>query len=150
MTIEKVKHDLISALVAYVVALLALLLWPNRQAADQNLVYLTGLAILIVVGTSVDWVAFKWRPSRPNFDLLAFVTQTRPRAPKPRGRNWIPGVLGMVAALTVASFLRTAAAPDWGITAFAIGIPLLFGGSAASNSLWALAARPGSSATPRL
>ncbi len=149
MTIEKVKHDIIDASVAYGVSILALLLWPNRHGTDQNIVYLAGLAILIVVGAAVDWVAFKWRPSRPNFDFLAFVTQTRPRAPKPRGRNWIPGFLGMVAALTVASFLRGAAASDWGITAFAIGMPLLFGGGAASNTLWVLAARSISDDTPK-
>jgi hypothetical protein len=154
MTIEKVKHDLISAVVAYGVALLALLLWPDRQAAYPDTVLFVGWLILIAVGLSVDWVAFKWRPSRPSrpkFDLLAFVTQTGPRAPKSRRRRFaIPYFLGFFVAYTFSYSLRYSAPPDWGVTAFVVSAPLVLGGWLASNAWWALAARPGSSATPPL
>lgn len=150
MTIEMVKHDVLVSAIAYAVSLLALLLWPNRQATDQNVVYFVGFAILIVVRAAVDWVFFKWRPSRPNrpkFDLLAFVTQTLPRTPTRRRRYAIPYFLGFMSAWTLAFSLRSPAQPDLGLTAFAVSVALLLGGLAASNAWWALASRSGSSDT---
>ena len=148
MTIENVKHDIIAPGVGYAVGLLALLLWPNRQTSDQNVVYLVGLAILIPVVAVADWVTFNRtpsRPSRPKFDLLTFVTQTGPRAADGRRRRYsIPRVFGFLAAGAVAYSLRYTAAPDSGLTAFAVSVPILFVSLAASDIWWALDSRSGS------
>ena len=148
MTIEKVKHEIIVAGVAYGVGLLALLLWPNRQGADQSVVILVGSAILVAVDAAVDFVAFNWRPSRPrrpSFDLLAFVTQTGPRAADGRRRRYsIPRVLGILVAWAIGHSLRYSAAPDAGLTAFAVTVPMIFVGLAASDTWRALDSRSGS------
>jgi hypothetical protein len=151
MTVEKVKHDIIVSGVAYGVSVLALLLWPNRQGAYQDLVYFSGMIVLLMGYGAVEIVAFNWRPKPPSFDLLAFVTQTRPRTPRSSRplRYSIPRSLGLVAAVTFPNLLRSAGAPDWGLTAFAVGVPVLLGGNAASNLWWALASRSGSGNVPR-
>jgi hypothetical protein len=151
MTIENVKHDTIAPGVGYAVGLLGLLLWPNREEAHQDLVYFSGMVILLVVYGAIEIVAFKWRPTLPSFDLLAYVTQTRPRTPRSSRplRYSIPRSLGLVAAVTFPNLLRSAGAPDWGLTAFAVGVPVLLGGNAASNLWWALASRSGSGNVPR-
>ena len=126
------KPDVRAVGVGYVAGLVALLLWPNRQSADQFVVLLVGIAILLLVGMAVDWLAFHWRPS---FDLLAFVTQTGAEVSRPL-RYSIPNVLGLFSALMFAEWLRTAGLADWGLTAYAVGTLLLMGGFLASNLLW--------------
>ncbi len=153
MTIQKVKNDVLVAGIAYVAGLLALLLWPNRQSADQNVVFLVAMAILVLVGAAVDWLAFNRRLAfnwRPSFDLLAFVTQTPSHYPKSSrpGRYSIPNFIGFVAALIYANWLRSTTAPDWSLTAYAVSILLLFAGVTASNLCWALASRSGSGDIP--
>ena len=132
MTTQKVKPDVRAAGVGYVAGLLVLLLWPNRQSADQFLVLLVGFVILLLVGMAVDWLAFNWRPT---FDLLAFVTQTGAEVSRPL-RYSIPNVLGLATALIFTEWLRTAGLADWGLTAYAVGMLLLVGGFLHRNLLW--------------
>lgn len=132
MPTRKVKNDTVVSGIAFGAGLLALLLWPNRQNADQDLVYIVALATLSVVGASVDWLAFHWRPT---FDLVAFLTMTGPpRAPRPRQRT-LPTLFGVLAALTFANWLRAIAAQDWALAAYIVSAVLILAGVAASN-LW--------------
>ena len=144
MTAQKVEPDARAVGVGYAAGLLALLLWPNRQSADQFVVLLVGIVIFLLVGMSVDWLAFKWRPS---FDVLAFVTQTGAGVSRPL-RYSIPNVLGLATALIFADWLRATGLADWGLTAYAVGTLLLVGGFLASNLLWERASKSGSADIP--
>jgi len=135
---RKLRNDTVAFGIGYVVGLLALLLWPDRKAVDQDVVVLVGLTIATSVGM-VLWLA---SGSRSTFDLLAFVTQTGPpRKPVPR-RSWIPRVLGHVAAISLVTWLRWIGAPDWGLAGYALGMPLLYGGFALSDLIGAKAPEP--------
>jgi hypothetical protein len=132
------RNDTVAFGIGYVVGLLALLLWPDRKGADQDVVVLVGLTIATSVGV-VLWLA---SGSRPTFDLLAFVTQTGPpRKPVPR-RSWIPRFLGHVAAISLVTWLRWIGAPDWGLAGYVLWMPLLYGGFALSDLIGAKAAEP--------
>jgi hypothetical protein len=132
MATQKVKNDTVVAGVAFGAGLLALLLWPNRENADQDLVFIVGLATLTVVGALVQWLAFHWRPT---FDLVAFLTMTgRPRPTRPR-RQTLPTLLGMLAALTFANWLKAIDARDWALTAYVVWVVLILAGVTASN-IW--------------
>ena len=144
MTTQKVKTDTLAVGAGYVAGLFVLLLWPNRQSADQYVVLLAGIAILLLVGMAVDWLVFRWRPS---FDLLAFVTQTGAGMSRPR-RYSIPSFLGLMTALTVMQWLRRNGSADWGLTAYALGSVLVFGGFLASNVMWARASTSGAADSP--
>ena len=143
MTTQKVKNDVLVAGVAYVAGLLALLLWPNRQSADQTVVLLVAVAILVVVGMTIDWLAFDWRP-----DLLAFVTQTGPGWRSRPLRYSLPNFLGFMTAFTLGQWLRSSGAADAGLTAYVVALPPLLVGLSASNLWWARASKSGSGETP--
>lgn len=138
MTTTKVKTDVVCYGMGFVAGLLALLLWPNRKSADQFIVLLVAMAILILVGMTVDWLAFHWRPS---FDLLAFVTQTGSGWGSRPLRYSLPNVLGLMTASTLSYWLRSSGAADWSLTAYVICIPPLLLGVSASNLWWALATK---------
>ncbi len=139
MTIQTMKHDVLVAGVGYVAGLIALLLWPNRQSADQFVVLIVAIALLILVGMTVDWLAFHWRP-----DLLAFVTQTGSAWRSRPLRYSLPNFLGLMTALTLQQWLRSGGVADWGLTAYVVGLPVLLLGLWASNLWWALASKSGS------
>jgi hypothetical protein len=140
VTTSKVRSDVVCLAVGYVASLLTLLLWPNRVSADQILVLLVGMATLILVGMTVAWLAFHWRPSS---DLLEFVTQTGYPNRRPL-RYSIPNFLGLMAAFVLVDMDRSNGATDWGLIAYALGAPLLLAGLSASNLWWALATKSGS------
>lgn len=143
MTTHTVKKDVLVAGVAYTAGLLALLLWPNRPSADQLGVLIVAMVIVILVGMTVDWLAFHWRP-----DLLAFLTQTGPGWTSRPRRYSLPNFLGLMTAMTLGQWLRSTGVADWGLTAYVISVPPLLVGLWASNLWWALASKSGSGDIP--
>ena len=143
MTTQKVNNDVLAAGGTYVAGLLALLLWPNRQSADQLVVLIVAMVIVILMGMTVDWLAFHWRP-----DVLAFLTQTGPGWTSRPRRYSLPKFLGLMTALTLGQWLRITGVADWGLTAYVISVPPLLVGFWASNLWWALASKSGSGETP--
>lgn len=122
---QNVKTEVLLFGVAFGAGLLVLLAWPDRSSANQNLVYFAGMLTLIVLGISGDWLVLH---RRPTFDVVAFLTMTRPpRKPQPR-RHTLPTLLSMVAALTFANWLNAVHSPDWGLTAYVVTVPLLLAG----------------------
>lgn len=151
---QKVKNDIVVGVIAYVAGLLVLLLWPDRQSALQAVVFSVGMLTLLLVMVLLNGLAFKRWPAfrRPRFDLLAVVTQTRPSSPtgRPsRARYSVPNAVALFLALTIPTWLRgNRPDPDWALTGYVIGIPLLLAGFIASELLWAIDSRSGSSDVP--
>jgi len=143
MTTHKVKNDVVAYGVAYVAGLLALLLWPNRKSTDQVVVFFVSIAILILVGMAVDWLAFHWRP-----DLLGFLTLTGSAWRFRPLRYSFPNFLGFIKSFMLVQGLRSSGAADWGVTAYVVALPLLLVGLSASNLWWALASKSGSGDIP--
>jgi hypothetical protein len=137
MTARTALKDPVIACVAYLAGLAALLIWPNRASADQNLVFLGGMAIVVGTGLTADWLVHR---RRPTFDLLAYLFGPRP-SPRP-WRYSFPNFLGMFTGLLWALSLSTSAPPDWGITAYGVSAVLLLTGVTVSNLLWAIATTP--------
>jgi hypothetical protein len=127
-----VKNETVAFAVGYGVGLLALLLWPDRKSADQDVVLIVGVMIVALVSLALGLTA-GWRP---RFDLLAFLTQTGPpRKPVPR-RSWIPRLFGSFAIVALVTWLRSMGSPDWGLTAYTVSIPLLYLNDAVPNLIW--------------
>ncbi len=150
MAKQKAINNLLADGIAYVAAFFALLLWPSRQSVDQSLVLVAGLVLLGVGGAAIDWIVFGWRPKfeRPTFDLLAFITQTRPRTPSPPRRYSFPTFFVFFGWFLVANWLRATGTPDWGLMAYAVAGPLIIASATWSNVWLAKAAKPGSGDIP--
>lgn len=127
---ERVRKDAVSASIAYVVGLVALLAWPDRQTANQLVVLLVGTAVFVVTGVVVDWLAFGQRP-----------TIGWPRPVTRPGRSWVPGFLGLFLGIVYSGSLWNRSEPDAGLTAYLVALPLMLVGLTASNLLWARATR---------
>jgi hypothetical protein len=132
MTKRRVSRQMGAAAAGYVVGIVVLLLWPDRRSADQNAILLAGLTVLILVGVTLEWLIW-----RPEFNLLAFLTQTGPRRKTRPLRYLAPKAAGLIAAWAIAAWQRGTGAPDWGIVAFAVSVPVLLAGSAVSSLLLA-------------
>jgi hypothetical protein len=111
------------AAVAYVAGLLAVLAWPSRSSANQDVVLTAGIAVLVVVGVALDWVVFGRRPSfgyNPS-------------------RYRLPAFLALFAAFTFAGWARTNLDPDWALSVYLVCALLLLVGAGASE-YWAASA----------
>jgi hypothetical protein len=120
---ERVRQDCVSFAAGFAAGLLVLLLWPNREAANQVFLLLAASGTLIAMSAVVDWFAFGRTPT--------FEYGKRP------ARFSIPTFLCLFLGLTVFGAMR----PFDAFTSYALGIPLVFAGITISNALWARSTR---------
>lgn len=125
MTIRAVIVDTVLACIAYVVGLVALLLWPERANADQTVVSLVGVGVFAIAAVAGDWFVHRRRPS-----LQQLFRRDRP------SRFSIPNFIGLFTALMIAGWLRTSAPREWGLSVYALFL-LVLAGVTASNLWWA-------------
>ena len=131
MTRDRVREELITSGIGYVAGLGALLLWPQRENANQNVVFLVGIVILVVTAIVADMQLFNRRPSL-GLGL------------RPARYSW-PNFIGLIGAGIIVYSLRGSAVPERGLLAHAAGALVVIGGAITANLLWARDsdARPG-------
>jgi hypothetical protein len=131
-----VREDSIAAGIGYLTGLGLLLVWPDRASANQTLVFVAGMALLVLAGSVVDRVAFM-RPPRLRFPQ---------RSSRPARFSTL-NFLGMFGALMYTGYLRTSGDPDRGLIGYSVAALLILAGATASNLWWAQAVKPHSGGT---
>jgi hypothetical protein len=132
-----VREDTISVSIAYLTGLGLLLVWPDRASANQSVVLIAGMALLVLAGSVVDWVAFK-RPPRLRFPE---------RSSRP-ARFLTPFLLGSFGANIALVWLMNGEDPNRGLIGYSVFAPLILAGLLASNLRWAQAVKPHSGDIP--
>ncbi len=121
MTFQRVREQIYGAALGYLTGFGALLVWPNCLGANQDAVFLVGVAIVALVSFVVDWRVFKHPPS----------IEFRP------WRYSFPNFLGFLGGLLFVTGLRSGEDPERGMIGYAVGILLVLAGNTASNLWWA-------------
>jgi hypothetical protein len=139
MTTRKVRNDAVAAGIGFVAGLLVLLVWRNRESTNQLVVFTVALGISALMSVAIGWLVLN---ERPQFDFLAFVTQTGPPRLAARPRRYsIPDILALATGLTVAGWLQSTGVRDWALTAFIVLSLLIIAGATASGLWWAHASK---------
>jgi hypothetical protein len=131
---QRVREDTVGAVLAYVVAVAVLWLWPGPPI-ETRAALLIGMAVIVAVAVAVEWFAFK-RP--PRFGL-----RFRPM------RYSLPAVPAFFGASALFELLNASDRPDRGVLAVAAGYGLILVGVTASNWWWANATDKTSAAPTR-
>jgi len=63
VTTDRVREDLITSGIGYAAGLGALLMWPLRDTANQDVVFLAGIVILVVTAVVMETWIYKRRPA---------------------------------------------------------------------------------------
>ncbi len=123
MTRDRVRQELITSGIGYVAGLGALLLWPQRDNSNQEVVWLVGVLILIVTAVVADMQLYGRRPSL-RWGL------------RPGRYSW-PNLIGLIGAGIITYSLRSSAVSDRGLLVYAIGALVVLGGALTADHLWA-------------
>ena len=112
------------AIVAWAVSLALLLLWPNREHADQWTLIFIALGTFVVLFVVVLWVSYRQPPR---------LLRDRP------GRYLIPSAVGLMAASTWLTWISRNGPSDWALPGWALFGALILLGDGVAIAWWASA-----------
>ena len=113
-----VGHELAAAALGYVLGLVVLLVWPDREHASQPGLVAVGSGVLVITAVLVGWFAFH-----------GFAVFRR----RPHRYSW-PNAIGLAIAMLWASTPK--AGPDSALQVYVVASPVIALGATISEILW--------------